>query len=341
MLVVDDSAFVRKVLRQVLSASPGIEVVDIALDGLDALEKIARLQPDVITLDLMMPNLDGLGVLGALQREGAPRVIVVSNAEADSELGVKALLGGAFDLVEKPTALATDRLFGLADELVRKVIAAGAVAAAARVPGEAPRPAPPAPLGARAASGRTRLVVVGTSTGGPQALTRLLTVVPRDFPVPIVAALHIPSGYTESLARRLDEASAISVAEASDDLELRPGLAVIARGGTHLVVRRRLERTSVHFAQASATHAYCPSVDLLFTSAAAELGSSVLAVVLTGMGDDGLVGARAIHKAGGRVLVESESSCVVYGMPRRVLEAGLAAAEAPIDQMASLLLTHL
>ncbi|XXS74736.1 chemotaxis-specific protein-glutamate methyltransferase CheB [Sorangium sp. So ce131] len=341
VLVVDDSAFVRKVLRQVLSANPAIEVVDVALDGLDALEKIARLKPDVITLDLVMPNLDGLGVLGALPREGAPRVIVVSNAEADSELGVKALLGGAFDLVEKPTSLATDRLFGLADELVRKVIAAGAVAAVARVTREAPRPPQPAPGVALAAAGRTRLVVVGTSTGGPQALTRLFTALPGDFPVPIVAALHIPAGYTESLARRLDEASAISVVEASDGLELRPGLAVVARGGTQLEVRRRLDRTSVHFAEASAAHVYCPSVDLLFTSAAAEVGSGVLAVVLTGMGDDGLAGARAIHKEGGRILAESESSCVVYGMPRRVLEAGLAAAQAPIDEMASLLRTHL
>ncbi|WP_437736818.1 chemotaxis-specific protein-glutamate methyltransferase CheB [Sorangium sp. So ce1335] len=338
VLVVDDSAFVRKVLRQVLSASPSIEVVDTAMDGLDALEKIARCKPDVVTLDLVMPNLDGIGVLGSLPRDGAPRVVVVSNAEADSELGVRALQQGAVDIVEKPTSLATDRLFELSDELVRKVLAA----AVARRPVAEPRPRPssvvPAALPVPA---RTRLVVVGASTGGPQALTRLLTALPRGFPVPVVVALHIPAGYTESLARRLDEASAVSIVEASEDLELRPGLAVIARGGRHLEVKRHLERASVRFAQASSTSLYCPSVDLLFASAAAELGSGVLGVVLTGMGDDGLEGSRAIHKAGGRVLAEAESSCVVYGMPRRVQEAGLAAAEAPIDEMAALIVRHL
>ncbi|XXY48089.1 chemotaxis-specific protein-glutamate methyltransferase CheB [Sorangium sp. So ce269] len=338
VLVVDDSAFVRKVLRQVLGASSSIEVVDTAMDGLDALEKIARYKPDVITLDLVMPNLDGIGVLGSLPREGAPRVIVVSNAEADSELGVKALQQGAIDLVEKPTSLATDRLFELSDELVRKVIAAAGARGPRPEPRRLPPPPPPAVIPVAA---RTQVVVIGTSTGGPQALTRLLTALPGGLPVPVVVALHIPPGYTESLARRLDEASAISVVEASDDLQLRPGLAVIARGGRHLEVRRQLERASVRFAQASSTSLYCPSVDLLFASAAAEFGSGVLAVVLTGMGDDGLEGSRAIHKAGGRILAEAESSCVVYGMPRRVMEAGLAAAEAPIDEMAAAIVRHL
>ncbi|MGK3994939.1 chemotaxis-specific protein-glutamate methyltransferase CheB [Sorangium sp. So ce1024] len=338
VLVVDDSAFVRKVLRQVLGADPSIEVVDTAMDGLDALEKIARHKPDVITLDLVMPNLDGIGVLASLPRDGAPRVVVVSNAEADSELGVKALQQGAIDLVEKPTSLATDRLFELSNELVRKVLAA----AIARGPSAEPRPLPPpiAPAAIPVPS-RARLVVIGASTGGPQALTRLLTALPAELPVPVVVALHIPAGYTDSLARRLDGASAISIVEASEDLELRPGVAVIARGGRHLEVCRHLDHASVHFAPASSTSLYCPSVDLLFASAAAELGSGVLGVVLTGMGDDGLQGSRAIHKAGGRVLVEAESSCVVYGMPRRVREAGLAAAEAPIDEMAALILRHL
>ncbi|XYI01474.1 chemotaxis-specific protein-glutamate methyltransferase CheB [Sorangium sp. So ce1128] len=338
VLVIDDSAFVRKVLRQVLGSNSSIEVVDTAMDGLDALEKIARYKPDVITLDLVMPNLDGIGVLASLPREGAPRVIVVSNAEADSELGVKALQQGAIDLVEKPTSLATDRLFELSGELVRKVIAA----AGAKGPSPEPRPLPPPPPPAVIrAPARTQVVVIGTSTGGPQALTRLLTALPGGLPVPVVVALHIPPGYTESLARRLDEASAISVTEASDDLQLRPGLAVIARGGRHLEVRRQLERASVRFAQASSMSLHCPSVDLLFSSAAAEFGSGVLAVVLTGMGDDGLEGSRAIHKAGGRILAEAESSCVVYGMPRRVMEAGIVAAEAPIDEMAAAILRHL
>ncbi|WP_438036123.1 chemotaxis-specific protein-glutamate methyltransferase CheB [Sorangium sp. So ce204] len=337
VLVVDDSAFVRKVLRQVLGASSSIEVVDTAMDGFDALEKIARYKPDVVTLDLVMPNLDGLGVLASLPREGAPRVIVVSSADADSELGVRALQEGATDLVEKPTALATDRLFGLADELVRKVLAAAEAKVHRAEPPSAP---PPAPFAIPALS-RTRLVVIGASTGGPLALTRLLAAMPAGFPVPIVVALHIPPGYTESLARRLDDGSALSIVEASDDLQLRPGLVVIARGGTHIEVRRNLTRASVGFPATAGASVYCPSVDLLFASAAAEFGPAVLGVVLTGMGDDGLEGSRAIRAAGGRVLAEAESSCVVYGMPRRVLEAGLAAAAVPLDQMPAAILRHL
>ncbi|WP_437768516.1 chemotaxis-specific protein-glutamate methyltransferase CheB [Sorangium sp. So ce281] len=337
VLVVDDSAFVRKVLRQVLGASSSIEVVDTAMDGLDALEKIARYKPDVVTLDLVMPNLDGLGVLASLPREGAPRVIVVSSADADSELGVRALQEGATDLVEKPTALATDRLFGLADELVRKVLAA----AQAKVHRAEPPLAPPSTPGAIPALSRTRLVVIGASTGGPLALTRLLAAMPAGFPAPIVVALHIPAGYTESLARRLDDGSALSIVEASDDLPLRPGLVVLARGGTHIEVRRHLARASVCFPAKAGASPYCPSVDLLFASAAAEFGPGVLGVVLTGMGDDGLEGSRAIRAAGGRVLAEAESSCVVYGMPRRVLEAGLAAASVPLDQMPAAILRHL
>ncbi|WP_437329362.1 chemotaxis-specific protein-glutamate methyltransferase CheB [Sorangium sp. So ce381] len=337
VLVVDDSAFVRKVLRQVLGASSSIEVVDTAMDGLDALEKIARYKPDVVTLDLVMPNLDGLGVLASLPREGAPRVIVVSSADADSDLGVRALQEGATDLVEKPTALATDRLFGLADELVRKVLAA----AEAKVHRAEPPPAPPPAPGAIPALSRTRVVVIGASTGGPLALTRLFAAMPAGFPAPIVVALHIPPGYTESLARRLDDASALSIVEASDDLPLRPGLVVLARGGTHIEVRRDLTRAIVRFVATASSSLYCPSVDLLFASAAAEFGPGVLGVVLTGMGDDGLEGSRAIRAAGGRILAEAESSCVVYGMPRRVLEAGLAAAAAPIDQMPAAILRHL
>jgi two-component system chemotaxis response regulator CheB len=337
VLVVDDSAFVRKVLRQVLGASSSIEVVDTAMDGLDALEKIARYKPDVVTLDLVMPNLDGLGVLASLPRQGAPRVIVVSSADADSDVGVRALQEGATDLIEKPTALATDRLFGVADELVRKVLAA-AEAKVQRV--EPPLAPPPAP-GAIPAPSRTRLVVIGASTGGPLALTRLLAAMPAGFPVPIVVALHIPPGYTESLARRLDDGSALSIVEASDGLPLRPGLVVLARGGTHIEVRRNLTRASVCFPATAGASLYCPSVDLLFASAAAEFGPGVLGVVLTGMGDDGLEGSRAIRAAGGRILAEAESSCVVYGMPRRVLEAGLAATAAPLDQMPAAILRHL
>jgi len=333
VLVVDDSAFARKVLRQVLSAAQGISVVDTARDGLDALEKIAALNPDVVTLDLLMPNLDGLGVLRSLAGAASPRVVVVSSAGEESELAVTALQAGAVELVHKPTALATDRLYELGAELVEKVrTAAGAVVRPGGPELPAVRPERhPAP-----APGQ-RLVVVGTSTGGPAALSRLLSSLPADFPAPLALALHIPPGYTEALARRLDLNSALEVVEAAQGVELRPGRAVLARAGMHLRVARDGERALGWLDRVPYQAVHHPSVDVLFQSAAAGWGADVVGVVLTGMGDDGLEGARAIRAAGGHVLTESADSCVVYGMPRVVAEAGLSDASAPLEDMAALL----
>src|SRR5689334_16058483 len=187
VLVVDDSAFARKVLREVLGAHPQIEVIGFARDGLEALESIAELRPDVITLDLVMPNLDGLGVLRELKSAGtSSRVVVVSISDEDSELVVEALQLGAVELVRKPTALATDRLYDLSGPLIRAVTNAGA----ARSPVEQPSKPVPARVSTKRAS--VKAVVLGTSTGGPQALTRVLSTLPADLPVPVVVALHIP-----------------------------------------------------------------------------------------------------------------------------------------------------
>lgn len=339
VLVVDDSAFARKVLREVLSASPLVEVVGFARDGLEALERIEELKPDVLTLDLLMPNLDGIGVLRALPAIGRPRVVVVSISDQDSALGVEALHLGAVDVVEKPTALATDRLYELGSELLAKVIAA----AGARQPRReesAPSP-PPQPSQVRRG---TSLLVIGTSTGGPQALTRLLTNLPASFPVPIAMALHIPEGYTRSLSERLDKVCQLSVREAAHGMVLRPGQAVLAPGGRHIRIERRERELVVAIESAAAAgpnRLHIPSVSLLFESASQAAGRGVLAVVLTGMGDDGLEGARVVRAAGGTVLTESEASCVVYGMPRCVWEAGLASAKAPLESMAELIERHL
>ncbi len=322
VLVVDDSAFARKVLREVLATSAGIEVVGHARDGLEALEQIARLSPDVVTLDLVMPNLDGPGVLRALPPDRAPRVVVVSTAPAESDLVVEALALGAVDFVQKPTSLATDRLYALGDELARKV------AEAARARRVRPGPAAPARLAATTRPGSTDLVAIGASTGGPQALTAILTALPGDLPCAVAVALHIPAEYTAAVASRLDASCALEVVEASDRTELRPGRVVVARGGMHLLVRRSAGGAPL-VAQVSRTPAslYYPSVDVLFASAAEACGARLLGVVLTGMGSDGLEGSRAVRAAGGRVLTQSEASSVIYGMPRVVREAGLSCGE--------------
>lgn len=327
VLVVDDSAFARKVLRDMLGTSPDIEVVGTARDGLEALEKIAELTPDVMTLDLVMPNLDGLGVLDSLPSRDAPRVVVVSVSDAETELGAAALQAGALDIVRKPTALATQQLYELRDELLLKI----RLAALARAPRlvEVAQPAP------RVHSGRRHdIIVLGTSTGGPQAITRLLSVLPGDLPVPMLIALHIPEGYTQALAARLDTLSALEVREAEAGMVPRAGLVILARGGAHLQLVSSGEGVEVALDYRLGPAAHAPSVDLLFQSAAAIYGDRTLGVVLTGMGDDGLKGARAIHQAGGTVLTESELSCVVYGMPRTVKEGGYSSGEALLELMA-------
>jgi two-component system chemotaxis response regulator CheB len=326
--VVDDSAFARKVLREVLSTSSRIDVVGVARDGLEALEKISALAPDVVTLDLVMPNLDGLAVLRELPAGAPPRIVVVSVSDAESELVVEALALGAYDFVRKPTSLATDRLYELGGELVRKVLEAGGAAPAPRRTATPP-PVAPAPWAADDAE----VVVIGTSTGGPQALTHLVPALPADMP-PVVIALHIPAEYTAAMAERLDRSSSLGVVEASDGLALRRGMAVLARGGTDLEIERAGEGLVVRVVSRP-ERLYHPSVDLLFESAARACRDRVLAAVLTGMGNDGLAGARAVRAAGGRVIAESARSPVVDGMPRSVREAGLADAEASLDEMAA------
>ncbi|RYZ03079.1 MAG: chemotaxis-specific protein-glutamate methyltransferase CheB [Myxococcales bacterium] len=342
VLVVDDSAFARKVLRQVLSKSDRIEVLGTAHDGLDALDRIMELKPDVITLDLMMPNLDGLGVLHALKRlvgVPVPRVVLVSMSDTHGDLAIAALREGALEIVQKPTSLANDRLYELGDELTRKVEAA----AAARVPslrraGSRAYQAERAPL---PTAPRHDLVVIGASTGGPQAVSSLLTALPADFPVPIAVLVHIPPGFSQSLAEHLDRDCQLTVVEAKDGLELRPGLAIVARAGMHLTFERRDGIFHARVGLAPEGYLHRPALDVTLKSAAEAARGRVLGVVLTGMGNDGLEGARATHRSGGTLLTQSEASSVVYGMPRVVWEDGIAAAEASIEDMPALLLEHL
>lgn len=333
VLVVDDSAFARTVLSRVMRASGKIDVIGTARDGEDALEQIAEYDPDVVTLDLTMPRLDGLGVLRALQARPRPRVVVVSVSTIDSAQGIEALSLGAIDLISKPSALATDRLYELGSELVETVLATQAGREEPRIDG--------APVLAAAAAHyrRADLVMIGTSTGGPQALTRVLAALPGDLAAPVAMVLHIPVGYTEALARRLDSASALEVVEAHDGIELKPGRAVLARAGAHLKIERRGD-TFIGRLDPRPMRSHVPAVDELFLSGAKAAGGGALGVVLTGMGDDGLLGARAIAAAEGQLLTEAASSCVVYGMPRCVAEAGLGARTAPLDLIPREIVNH-
>jgi len=332
VLVVDDSAYVRKVVREMLSRSPFLEVVGTARDGVEALEMVEQLRPDVVTLDLHMPVSDGLDFLRKQMARRPLPVVVVSAADEDGEYVLAALDAGAVDVVRKPTALATDRVFEIAADLVAKVKAA----AAARVSAPAPAPTPPPAAALRA--GRTGVLVVGVSTGGPQALKRLIPLLPAGFPVPVAVVLHMPVGYTELFARSLAAVSPLPVTEARDGDSLRAGTVLIAPAGSHLSLVRRADGVATKLSLHPFDTPHRPAVDVLFRSAAEAFGEGTLAVVLTGMGSDGTAGAAWVKAQGGRVFTEAEESCVVYGMPRSVAEAGLSDGAVPLDRMAAAIL---
>lgn len=340
VLVVDDSAFLRKVVTQMLSRSASIQVVGAARDGEEALEMTARLRPDVITLDLVMPRMNGVEFLRAQAERGPVPTVICSIAHESGAMALEAFEAGAVEFVQKPTALATDRVYEIADELIAKVEAA----ARARVRGVASAAAPakaavaPAivPLRPAGTAPRVDVVVLGISTGGPQALRTLIPQLPADFPVPVAMVLHMPVGYTAMYAQRLNDISRLEVVEAAGGDVLRPGVVWLAPAGQHLTFVRGTDgavRTHLDLRPANTPHR--PAVDVLFQSAAAVFGPRVLGVVMTGMGTDGLLGAAHVKAQGGRIATEAESSCVVYGMPRAVVDAALSDRSAPLDDMAA------
>jgi two-component system chemotaxis response regulator CheB len=335
VLIVDDSAYVRKVIRQMLSRSPFLEVVGAARDGRDALELASELRPDVITCDLIMPELDGIGFITAQMAKAPIPIVVVSVASESGEMVLSALDAGAVDFVQKPTALATDRVLEIADELIEKVKAA----AVAR-PAGIPHLSPPADL-APAAAGSADIVVIGISTGGPQALKMVIPRLPAELSVPVAIVLHMPVGYTELYASKLNQQSNLTVIESQGGEVLTKGTVYLAPAGRHLTLRRLADGSVVtHLDVRPLDTLYRPSVDTLFHSAADVYGSRVLGIVMTGMGSDGREGAAWIKAKGGTVLTESEASCVVYGMPRSIVEAGLSDGEVMLDRMADALMAR-
>src|SRR5215213_8319197 len=337
VLVIDDSAYVRKVVREILSRSPFLEVVGAARDGREALDLVEQLDPDVVTCDLIMPELDGVGFVREQMARRPLPIIIMSIASETGEAALTALDAGAVDFVQKPTALATEKIFEVSDELIEKV------KAAAKIPMARVTVAPPSSAAApqqMADAPVTRrelvdVVVIGISTGGPQALKRLIPQLPADFPAPVAMVMHMPVGYTEMYARKLDELSPLEVREAHEGDVLRAGLALLAPAGRHLTFRRRAGGEVVaHLDSRPFELAHRPAVDVLFQSAAEVYKQRVLGVVMTGMGSDGKQGAAWIKAQGGLVYTESEETCVVYGMPSSVVEAGLSDRSVPLDRMA-------
>jgi two-component system, chemotaxis family, protein-glutamate methylesterase/glutaminase len=334
VVVADDSALMRNIVTRSLTKA-GLEVVGSARDGDEALAICERERPDAMTLDLTMPGLDGLGVLRILRERtdtNIPVVVVSAFSAAHGARAVDALAEGAFDLVSKPTA--NESLDSFIEALGTKVkqaaasrrkprpTATAATAAPARPAPWTPQPPAVTPRRSPAPSKVARLVVIATSTGGPRALATLVPKLPAPLGLGTLIVQHMPAGFTGSLAARLNASSALGVIEATGGERLDPRTALLAPGGSHL----RLAddgRTAV-LSDEPAIGGLRPRADLLIQDAARAYRDRLLLVVLTGMGNDGLAGAREVRRNGGRILVESEESCTVYGMPRAIVDAGLA-----------------
>jgi two-component system chemotaxis response regulator CheB len=331
IVIADDSRLMRRILSDALGRQ-GFDVVATAADGDEALAACDQHRPDALTLDLHMPGLDGLGVLRALRAgkaEPVPVVVVSAFSPAHGARAVDALAEGAFDLVAKPAM--GESVADFTAELARKVNDAAQSGRQRRrrsivpaVPAAPPRPT------ARPFSGTRKMVVIASSTGGPKALGELVPKLPAPLGSGALIVQHMPAGFTSSLAARLDGLSRLSVREAAGGEAIDPGCAYLAPGGAHL----RMESDGrVRLSDDAPLGGLRPRADLTIADAAKAYGPSLVLVVLTGMGKDGLEGARAVKAAGGRVLVEAESTCVVYGMPRAVAEAGLADEVLPLHEL--------
>lgn len=331
VLIVDDSAYIRKVLKQILMRSPFVEVVGTARNGLDALEKVEELNPDVITLDLMMPEMNGVEFLYEQMKRKPIPVIITSIASETGEMAIEALEAGAIDFIQKPTALATEKVFEIAEEMIAKVKAAANVSMERMVLKEEGILKELQTDQMNTIKANYDMVVIGVSTGGPQALRLIIPQLPKDFPVPVAIVLHMPVGYTALYAEKLNEISRLEVLEAREGLEFKPGRVIVAQAGKHLTINKSGKGMYLsHLDARPIDTLHRPSVDVLFKSAAETFNKRVLAIVLTGMGSDGREGCLWIKSKGGKVLTEAEETCVVYGMPRSVDEAGLSDKSVPI-----------
>ncbi|MDF9409131.1 chemotaxis response regulator protein-glutamate methylesterase [Pelotomaculum isophthalicicum JI] len=363
VLVVDDSALMRQLISKMLGNYKDIQVIGTAVNGQDALDKVKVLKPDVVTLDVEMPVLDGLAALRRIMRECPLPVIMCSTLTAlGTRATIESLAAGALDFITKPTG--PSRLNPMVEELAGKIRVAAAVPLSrfARRPFSVMHTSKPVGAGGTTMAsgrqaggavpaaerrtavssvarftGRTRVVVIGCSTGGPAALQQVVPALPRDFPVPVVIVQHIPVGFSKPLAEHLDRKSHLEVRHAEDGDLIRTGRVLVAPAGFDLTFRDRGGSVSVILDRGSAPvppGGFRPSVDGVMTSAARVFGDSAIGVLMTGMGRDGAMGMKEIKNCKGRTIAEAESSCVVYGMPRAAVDAGAADRVTPLPQIA-------
>ena len=341
VLVVDDSAFMRRAVEKLLSAVPGITVVGSASDGLEGIQKALQLRPDVITMDVEMPRMDGVKAVGEIMQTVPTPVVMVSTLTSEgTATAIRAMEAGAVECVGKPSGLSAD-LVNVGERLQEAVVRASSARLLRRRPGALPAPIislPKQPLPPTQRIAARNLLVIGSSTGGPPALTEVVPHLPANLQASVVVVQHMPAGFTNALARRLDALSPLPVTEAAEGDVLAAGHVYIAPGDFHLVITREKR---VHLDQGPQQHGVRPSVDITLDSVTDVYGRLASCAILTGMGRDGADGAAKLEAAGGKVIAQDEATCVVYGMPRVCMERTRNALQLPLDKIAAALVATL
>ena len=343
VLVIDDSAFNRRTIVKILESLPNVEVVGYACDGEEGLRKVIDLKPDLITLDLEMPRMDGFTLLRIVMHNQPTPIIVVSSRSDDEDV-FKALELGAVEFVSKPSSRVSPVLMDIREELLAKV----REVTSANLKNVIDRSTPLDRVRSKVVKGRTPgrseidfpMVVIGSSTGGPPALQNIFSAIQDEIPVAFAVAQHMPADFTRAFAERLNRFSALHIRQAADGDPVRPGEVLIAPGGKNLEFSRIDAEVIARVTEPRGHQRYLPSVDMLFTSAAAVFGRRLLGVVLTGMGNDGAMGVHAIKDNGGSAIAEAEDSCVVFGMPREAIATGMIDRVVPLPMVCRDILRH-
>jgi two-component system chemotaxis response regulator CheB len=336
VLIVDDSAFMRNTIAGMIATDPELEVIGIARDGIEAIDKVASLKPDIVTLDVEMPRMDGIEALKHIMSKTPVPVLMVSSITTEgAEVTLDALDMGAVDFIPKNLSDLSINIVKIKEVLLDKLKSIGRKGLVRRKTLKFSKPLKMPTPTQYTSHRKTGIVAIGSSTGGPRALQTIILNIPKDFPVPILIAQHMPPAFTGPFAERLNQLSQLEVKEAENGEPIKKGMVYIAPGGKHMgVKRKKITESSIDITADNGIFIYSPSAEYLMLSITEIYSGQALGVILTGLGNDGTQGMKEIKNKGGRTIAESEESCVVYGMPKSVVEAGVADKIVTLDEIA-------